>query len=127
MWARVLTIILGVWLMVAPDLLGYGILASHNGHIVGPLLIAFSTISLWEATDMVRKWNYPLGLWLLLSPWVLGYGLGIALASDMFTGGMVLVLSKVGTTIKNRYGGGWSSLWTRGSGHKGPPRERKKG
>ncbi len=102
--------------MAAPDLLGYGPMAAHNGHIVGPLLISFSTISLWEATDMVRKWNYPLGLWLLLAPWILGYGVGMAMASDMFSGVSVLLLSKVGITIKNRYGGGWSSLWGKGPG-----------
>ena len=117
MWAKFINIILGLWLIVAPSILGYTTAASDNGHIVGPIIITFSTISLWEATDNVRKWNYPFGLWLLLSPFVLGYELPFAIASDIGVGIAGLVLSSINITFKNRYGGGWSSLWKKNPDH----------
>jgi len=117
MWAKFINIILGIWLMTAPTILGYGSAASNNGHIVGPLIVTFSTISLWEATNTVRMWNYPFALWLLLAPWILGYNLSVAMVSDMLVGALVIALSSVKTKMKNRYGGGWSSLWGKNSNH----------
>lgn len=110
MWAKVINTILGLWLMVAPGLLGYGGAAADNGFIVGPIIATFSIIAFWEATDAVHKWNYPFALWLLLAPWVLGYDATSAIVSDMVTGVLVLILSSVRQKLKYRFGGGWTSL-----------------
>lgn len=117
MWAKLMNIVLGIWLMAAPSVLEYGPAASDNGHIVGPIIVTFSTIAFWESTYIVQKWNYPFALWLLLSPWVLGYEVATASMSDMAVGMMVLVLSSRKTGMKNRYGGGWSSLWEKNPKH----------
>ncbi|MDT7827605.1 SPW repeat protein [Pricia sp. S334] len=110
MWAKILNIILGLWLMTAPAVFSYGKAASDNGHIIGPIIITFSVVSLWEATHVVRKWNYPFALWLLLSPWLLDYQATTAISSDIITGVLIMILSTVGQHIENRYGGGWSAL-----------------
>jgi len=117
MWAKFINIILGLWLIAAPSWLGYAPIASDNGHIIGPILITFSTISIWEATDNVRKWNYPFALWLLIAPFVLGYDSSYAMASDIVVGAAVITLSSIKAKIKNRYGGGWSSLWKKNPDH----------
>ena len=111
MWARIFNIIIGIWLMVAPGLLGYGAAASDNGHIVGPVIATFSTIACWEATRVVRKWNFPLGIWLILAPWVLGYELNQAIISDMLCGLMILAFASIRGQINGKYGGGWRVLW----------------
>lgn len=103
--------VLGLWLMVAPGVMGYEAAAADNGHIVGPLIVTFSTIALWEATRVLRKWNYPLAVWLLLAPWVLGYGQTVAIVSDMVVGALVLLAASSGGSVSKRYGGGWSFLW----------------
>lgn len=77
MWAKFLNIFLGLWVMVAPGILGYSSAAADNGHIVGPIIVTFSVISLWEATHVLRQWNYPfaiccflpLGYWDTTMPW----------------------------------------------------------
>ena len=117
MWAQILNILLGLWLMVAPYILGYGPAASDNGHIVGPTITTFSVIALWEATDGIRKWNYPFAFWLLLSPWILGYDNMLATGCDMLVGILVIIFSSVSQKIENRYGGGWASLWKKNPEH----------
>ena len=111
MWARILNIIIGIWLMAAPGFLSYGAPAADNGHIIGPVIATFATVACWEATRGVRKWNYPLGIWLLLAPWVLGYELNIAIISDTLSGALVLVFASVGGQVEDNYGGGWGVLW----------------
>ena len=62
MWARVVMAILGLWMMVAPDLLKFEDNVADNAHIAGPLILSLSIISLWEATRNVRLLNGPLAL-----------------------------------------------------------------
>ena len=100
--------------MAAPTLLGYGPAASDNGHIVGPLIVTFATIALWEATNGVRYWILPASLWLLLAPWILGYGQGEAIASDMLAGVLTAICALRQKPKKRKYGGGWSVLWDSG-------------
>jgi hypothetical protein len=102
--------------MVAPGLLGYESAAADSGHIAGPLIVTFSTIALWEATFVVRKWNIPVAVWLLISPWLLAYDSGFSIASDTITGILVLIFSFQKRSIQNNYGGGWSALWKRQGG-----------
>ncbi len=117
MWAKILNVILGLWIMIAPGVLGFGEAAADNGHIIGPVIVTFSVVALWEATHSVVKWNYPLAIWLLLAPWVLGYGMTVAILSDMAGGALILLFTSVKKDKKNRYGGGWSSLWSKDPAH----------
>ncbi|MFZ0490891.1 MAG: hypothetical protein WAM00_11645 [Salegentibacter sp.] len=111
MWARILSIVLGLWLMVAPSIFGYGQAAANNGHIVGPVIVTFSVIAFWEVTRPVRKWNYILAAWLLLAPWILGYDQTAGYLSDMGVAVLVIIFASVKGKIEQKFGGGWSSLW----------------
>lgn len=111
MWIGMINIIIGIWLMAAPGILGYGATSADNGHIVGPIIATFATVACWEATQAVRKWNYPLGIWLLLAPWILGYDMNLAIFSDMGCGLLVLIFASVKGKSEGNYGGGWSVLW----------------
>ncbi len=111
MWAQILNAIIGIWLMAAPGFLEHNAAGTDNGHIVGPVITTFAIIACWECTRTVRKWNFPLGAWLLLAPWLLGYEDGLAIASDMMCGAMVIALASVQGYLTKHYGGGWSALW----------------
>jgi hypothetical protein len=68
MWPRVVSALLGVWLMAAPALLGYSGTASTSDRVVGPLVAAIAIIAIWEITRPLRWLGVPFGLWLLVAP-----------------------------------------------------------
>ena len=103
--------------MVAPGFFDYSQAAADSGHIVGPIIVTFSVVAIWEATRVVRKWNYPAGIWLLIALWVLGYDSTIAIISDMGVGVLVLIFASIQGKIEKSYGGGWSSLWQKNPDH----------
>lgn len=110
MWARVLNAILGVWLMAAPAVLGYGDPAQAVDRILGPIAASFAVIAMGEATRPVRHMNTLIGVLLLLAPWVLGYPANVT-ANSMVVGALMIALSRVRGDVKERFGGGWSRLW----------------
>lgn len=110
MWARILNALLGVWLMAAPAVLGYGGAAAINDRIVGPLGASFAIIAIAGVTRPVRRVNAVLGFWLLVAPWLLGYP-NVAAVNSMLVGIAAFGLSFVRGTVKDEFGGGWSVLW----------------
>ena len=111
MWAQYLNAVLGLWLMAAPAVLGYGDPAQVNDRILGPVIATFAIIAIWEATRAVARWNLPLGLWLLAAPWVLGYEATAPLVNSLATGAAVAALALVTGTVEQRFGGGWAALF----------------
>lgn len=110
MWARLLNAALGIWLMAAPAVLGYGGPAANVDRIVGPVAASFAIIAIWEATRPVRHVNLLLGAWLLLAPWVLGYPT-TATVNSLVVGAALIALSRVRGKVEDRFGGGWSRVW----------------
>ena len=113
MRAQLLSVVIGVWLMIAPAAIGYGGMAAQNDRIIGPIAATFATIAASEATRPVRWANVVLGAWMVLaSPW-LG-GPIAAIANEMLAGVALIGLSLVRGRISSRFGGGWSVLFRRG-------------
>lgn len=117
MWAQVINAIIGIWLMAAPAVFGYGDSAQINDRIIGPVVATFAVVSWWEATRPVRLWNLPLSFWLLVAPWLLGYDATVAIVNDMVAGVLITALALVKGNVENRFGGGWSALWRSGTLH----------
>ena len=61
MWPHVLTAALGIWLMDASSVLGYGHLAQTNDHVIGPLITSFAIVAWWQVTRGLRWINVLLG------------------------------------------------------------------
>lgn len=110
MWGSALAAAIGIWLMIAPAIIGHDEPAATNDRIVGPLVAALGIISLFEITRPVRWVNVALGLWLIVAPAVLGFPIH-ALWNSVVSGTAIALLSLVRGRTKYRYGGGWSSLW----------------
>jgi hypothetical protein len=110
MWAQLVNTALGVWLMAAPSVLGYGDPARTNDWVVGPLAATFACIALWEATRAVRWWNLPLGVWLVVAPVVFGYPT-LPFVHSVVAGLVMVGMSCVRGELRKSFGGGWRALW----------------
>lgn len=93
MGARATNVLAGVWLLLAPAVLGYAGVARTNDFWVGLAVILFALLSV--AYGELRYVNTGLGLWLLLAPFVLGYTHAGATANDVLLGIVVFVVSLV--------------------------------
>ena len=113
MWAQVVSLVVGVWLIAAPQLLNYHGPIRTNNHIVGPLVAAFACIAIWEATRPVRWANFVLGIWLALAPWVLQFEWEDT-AHSFAAGLAIACLSLVRGQLRHQVGGGWPALWQHG-------------
>jgi hypothetical protein len=94
----IVNIVAGVWLIVAPWVLGYGVLnnATWNDVICGILAICFAGFSVYAA-NVTGSWlNELLGVWLFIAPFVLGYPGGAHLAAttnDIILGLLVFMMA----------------------------------
>jgi NAD(P)-dependent dehydrogenase (short-subunit alcohol dehydrogenase family) len=113
MGAQLVCTALGLWLMAAPQLLGYAGPAAVSDYIVGPIVASIALVATWEAMRELRWANLPFGLWLLIAPWLLGAP-ETAVLNDLAVGIALLAFAPVGGDVSGRYGGGWSSLWGAG-------------
>lgn len=123
MWAQLLTVLCGAWLMASPAVLHFGRAARINVLIVGPLVAAAGVIAASEVTRPVRWANVILGGWLIISVWMFDHPTAVLL-SDVITGVLVMALACVRGGVEQRYGGGWSSLWSDRAAGRGGQRDR---
>lgn len=124
MWAQIVNAALGIWLMAAPAVLGYGDPALVNDRIVGPVAATFAIVAWWGVTRPLRWVNLPLGVWLVIAPWLLGYGEVAAIINSMAVGLVMAACAMVKGTVEHRYGGGWSAVLESGGSHEREARRR---
>ncbi|MGZ8422446.1 MAG: SPW repeat domain-containing protein [Nitrospira sp.] len=110
MWAQSILILIGVWLMASPDVMGYGGPARANNQIVGVWMATFGMIAMSECTRAMRWVNLVLGTWLVMAPFWLDYPDERAFGS-IALGVASVLLALVRSPISERFGGGWSALW----------------
>ena len=91
--------------------------ASDNNYIVGPLVLTFAIIALWEVNRSVRSFNMLLGIWLVISPFVTGFQSSLAIWTTVLSGALITVFSFVKGSIKRNYGGEWRSLFEKDPVH----------
>jgi hypothetical protein len=111
MFTRIISILIGLWLMASPHILTMNTVTSDNNHIVGPLVITFSVISLWDINRNVIKANIILGIWLIVALFVLDFTKTIAFYSNGACACFLIILSSINTPSKAKFGGGWRSLF----------------
>lgn len=112
MLAHLLVAAIGVWLMVSPDVLGYGSPAATVDRIVGPLVASFALIAVWGVTRGLRWINVALGAGMILAPVLLGYG-RVGAINALVSGTLVSAVSLVRGRAKHSCGGGWGALRSR--------------
>lgn len=117
MWAQIVNTVLGLIIMIAPDLWDYNKLAADNNHTVGPVIITFAITAIWEVNRNIRWFNVLAGFWLLFSPFFLNLGSARVTEFNMFMGILVILCSLFKGTIEQRFGGGWRSLLQKNPEH----------
>ena len=111
MWHQSAVILLGLWVLASPDVMGYEGPERLNNHIIGPLVVSAGIIALAETTRAVRWINLALGSWLVLAPVVLQYEpLHIGVRSALL-GIAIAGLSWFPGERRSLQGGGWPALW----------------
>lgn len=109
MIARLLTALLGAWLMAAPAVLHYGGLAADNDRFVGPLGLAFAIIALFPATRGLRWVHLVLGIWLVIAAWLFVPHWPLRF-NDLLTGLALCGLAFVRAPQQAHLGAGWAGL-----------------
>lgn len=114
MWSHVIAAAVGIWLMIAPAVLGFeGTPAEISHRIAGPLIATFSIIAWWQVLRGLRMMSAVAGAWLVIAPILLGHTEAAAWNS-VLSGLAVLGLSLIQGKITTRYGGGWRALFSSG-------------
>jgi hypothetical protein len=106
----IVSALLGVWLMAAPGVLGYGNPASAADRIAGPVALGVALLALHEVARPLRWANVPVGLAFVVLPWPLGFS-GAALANSLVVGILLIGLAPVRGALRHPYGGGWRAVW----------------
>lgn len=110
MWAPAVTSMMGVWLAAAPDVMGYGGHARLSNQLVGVWMATFGAIAISECLRAVQWANLALGVWLVAAPFILEYPDERACGS-IVVGIAAISLALVRAPLRERFGGGWTSLW----------------
>lgn len=104
-WNLLLSVVLGIWLMAAPYLIGApGSSSADHSVLSGALVTTIAMISLAEVTRAARFLNVPLGLWIAASGWLLGAAPPAAVGG-VVVGLLILALSLPRGLIFEEYGG----------------------
>ena len=104
-WNLLLSVGLGVWLMLAPSVLGTAGAAAHSVHLVGALIVTTAVIALADVGRAMRFLNIALGAWVIAAPWILAGATPASRWSDAIAGALVIVLSLARGPVVERYGG----------------------
>ena len=106
--ARIATVAIGIWLMAAPAVLGYGSPAESVDRVLGPVAGGIAFVAIWPFVQMLRWATIPAGVLLVLAP-VLGYPAEAAVNS-IGCGLAVVALAFVSGAPEGSFGGGWRVL-----------------
>lgn len=112
-----LNVLVGIWLLAAPWVLGYGEVptALWNDRIVGGATLLFAGIRVFAPARVAFfSWlNVVLGIWLVASPFVLQYGEGfvlrnVAFWNDLLSGLAIIALAWLSADATRQLGSPFS-------------------
>lgn len=103
-WNLIALIAVGAWLMCAPTTLGIAHPAADSNYVVGPLLIAFSLISMAETARFLRFANMLLALFLICSVYFFPGFSSLGMSNTIIMGVLIILLSFRKGRIVQKYG-----------------------
>ena len=103
-WNLLLSVAAGVWLMLAPSVLGSTGAAAHSEHLVGALIVTVAVMALADVGRAARFANIAFGAWVIAAPWILGGAAPASRWSAGIAGALVILLSLRRGPVGERYG-----------------------
>ena len=110
MIAQVIAAAVGIGVMAAPSLFGYGGLAADIDHVIGPLAASIGIMAASQILRAVRWVHLGSGVVLLVSV-VLVDRTGVASACIAGAGVVLVGAAFVRGQLEVSFGGGWSARW----------------
>ncbi|WP_045235118.1 SPW repeat protein [Deinococcus pimensis] len=92
-WEDWVTLVLGVWLIISPYVLGFTGVARTDAVIVGVVVVLVSVWALFVPTSQGAEWcDLLLGVGLFVAPWVLDFSPNTAADWNAWIVGALLVV-----------------------------------
>lgn len=110
MWAQLINVALGIWLMLAPSVLGFDGAPETIDRLIGPLVVLGGLLAIRDVTRSARYLLFLPALFLVLAPWFLHYQPGVALTTGSLTGIAISICAAIPGRRHERIGGGWLAL-----------------
>lgn len=115
MWPQLAAAAIGLLLMAAPGVLGYGDLPADLHHVIGPLVASVGIVAASPVLRGLRWVNLLLGMVLVALTAAVPMPAAAGLTS-FASGAALLVLSPWRGRIPTSYGGGWRAVLHGGAG-----------
>lgn len=104
-WNLFLIIFIGVWIMLAPSVLGYSGTMADSDHVVGALIVTFGVISMSEVARPARFINILFGGWLIAAPFVFNPDGNSAMWNGIIAGVLLIGLCLPKGKVEDKRGG----------------------
>lgn len=103
-------VVVGIWMMLAPAVLGYSGAAATSDRIVGPTAVAAAWIAATPVTRSMRWVNVPLGAWTLISPLLLNHPTDAVVHAVVSGIALIVTALLIGPMPRPKFAGGWKAL-----------------
>jgi SPW repeat len=102
-WQDSLNVVLGVWLILSPWILGFASTpaAMWNAVLIGLVIAAAAAAALVDFHKWEEWADMAFGLWLLLSPWILGFAAMLAAATWNFVVVGILTIALAAWSLRD--------------------------
>lgn len=103
-WNLALSVVAGLWLMLAPAALGGSGSAADSDRVLGALVITWSVVVTAEVARPARYFNALLGTWMAVGPWLLDGYTPSGHWNSIFIGFVVILLAMPSGVVRERFG-----------------------
>jgi hypothetical protein len=110
-WQDPLNLILGLWLIASPWVLGHEaeMTPTYNAVAVGILVAALAVLEFFKVKAWEEWTSVALGVWLAISPWLLGFSITVAATTNALIIGIAVAALALWALGTDKEIGGW---WT---------------
>jgi hypothetical protein len=98
-----LSVLVGIWLMFAPAVLGGSGMAAHSDRLIGALIVTVAAISTAEVVRAFRFLNLLFGIWLVIAPWALAGATTAMRWNDVALGLILCALTLPRGSVREKY------------------------
>jgi hypothetical protein len=112
-WQDIASLLVGVWLVISPFILGFASAATWISIVLGICVVLFA-VEGFVIPSYLEEWGeILLGLALLAAPWTVGYEEGAATVNSVVSGLLVILFAVWELTTDRDFTTWWHDQWHR--------------